>query len=103
MRHGSDIVTEQAEDGKSSRRRNEATLARPVFVTHFVQCRLLPVSPEAKPSREIRLSRSDQVARRATRGALRSKVARGRAGAMRGESRGRKALSRLVRRDELAV
>ena len=39
---------------------------------------------EAKPSREIRLSRSDQVARRATRGALRSKVARGRAGAMRG-------------------
>ena len=35
-------------------------------------------------SREIRLSRSDQVARRATRGALRSKVARGRAGAMRG-------------------
>ena len=36
------------------------------------------------PSREIRLSRSDQVARRATRGALRSKVARGRAGAMRG-------------------
>ena len=35
-------------------------------------------------SREIRLSRSDQVARRATRGALRSKVARGRAGVMRG-------------------
>ena len=33
-----------------------------------------------RPSREIRLSRSDQVARRATRGALRSKVARGRAG-----------------------
>ena len=32
-----------------------------------------------RPSREIRLSRSDQVARRATRGALRSKVARGRA------------------------
>ena len=45
------------------------------------------VSPEAKPSREIRLSRSDQVARRATRGALRSKVARGRAGAMRGARR----------------
>ena len=46
--------------------------------------------PSANPpttggmSREIRLSRSDQVARRATRGALRSKVARGRAGAMRG-------------------
>ena len=37
-----------------------------------------------RPSREIRLSRSDQVARRAMRGALRSKVARGRAGAMRG-------------------
>ncbi|MBR3776166.1 MAG: hypothetical protein IKL02_01030 [Kiritimatiellae bacterium] len=48
------------------------------------------VSPEAKPSREIRLSRSDQVARRATRGALRSKVARGRAGAMRGAAKARK-------------
>ena len=35
--------------------------------------------PRAIASREIRLSRSDQVARRATRGALRSKVARGRA------------------------
>ena len=41
-------------------------------------------------SREIRLSRSDQVARRATRGALRSKVARGRAGAMRGADLSRK-------------
>ena len=39
MRYGHDIVAEQAEVGKSSRRRNEATYARFVLLTHFVQCR----------------------------------------------------------------
>jgi hypothetical protein len=48
---------------------------------------------EAKPSREIRLSRSDQVARRATRGALRSKVARGRAVATGVQIRGKSSLN----------
>ena len=61
-------------------------LAAPNFMRVFYH----KFPPSAYPpttggrSREIRLSRSDQVARRATRGALRSKVARGRAGAMRG-------------------
>ena len=45
---------------------------------------IVKLYPPNAVSREIRLSRSDQVARRAKRGALRSKVARGRAVAMRG-------------------